>query len=82
MNTISLIYIIGVVIASVINYNLFIKKEDYITIKDLIIYLTISVSSWLSIIVCIVEYWKEILNYRIYDKNKKNSSSWMMILYY
>lgn len=71
MNTISLIYIIGVVIASVINYNLFIKKEDYITIKDLIIYLTISVSSWLSIIVCIVEYWKEILNYRIYDKNKK-----------
>lgn len=83
MNTISLIYIIGVVIASVINYNLFIKKEDYITIKDLIIYLTISVSSWLSIIVCIVEYWKEILNYRIYDKNKKkNSSSWIMILYY
>lgn len=82
MNTISLIYIIGVVIASVINYNLFIKKEDYITIKDLIIYLTISVSSWLSIIVCIVEYWKEILNYRMYDKNKKNSSSWMMILYY
>lgn len=71
MNTILLIYIIGVVIASVINYNLFIKKEDYITIKDLIIYLTISVSSWLSIIVCIVEYWKEILNYRIYDKNKK-----------
>lgn len=72
MNTISLIYIIGVVIASVINYNLFIKKEDYITIKDLIIYLTISVSSWLSIIVCIVEYWKEILNYRIYDKNKNS----------
>lgn len=27
MNTISLIYIIGVVIASVINYNLFIKKR-------------------------------------------------------
>lgn len=70
MNTILLIYIIGIVIASVINYNLFIKKEDYITIKDLIIYLIISVSSWLSIIVCIVEYWKEILNYRIYDKNK------------
>lgn len=70
MNTILLIYIIGIVIASVINYNLFIKKEDYITIKDLIIYLIISVSSWLSIIVCIVEYWKKILNYRIYDKNK------------
>lgn len=70
MNTILLIYLIGVIIASVINYNLFIKKEDYITIKDLIIYLIISVSSWLSIIVCIVEYWKKILNYRIYDKNK------------
>lgn len=56
MNTILLIYLIGVIIASVINYNLFIKKEDYITIKDLIIYLIISVSSWLSIIVCIVEY--------------------------
>lgn len=72
MNTISLIYIIGVIIASIINYNLFIKKEDYITIKDLIIYLTISVGSWLFIIVCIAEYWKEILNYRIYDKNKNS----------
>lgn len=71
MNTILLIYIIGVIIASIINYNLFIKKEDYITIKDLIIYLTISVGSWLSIIVCIAESWKEILNYRIYNKNKK-----------
>lgn len=72
MNTILLIYLIGVIIASVINYNLFIKKEDYITIKDLIIYLTISVGSWLSMIVCIAEYWKSILNYRIYDKNKNS----------
>lgn len=72
MDTILLIYLIGVIIASVINYILFIKKEDYITIKDLIIYLTISVGSWLSIIVCIAEYWKEILNYRIYDKNKNS----------
>lgn len=71
MNTILLIYLIGVMIASIINYNLFIKKEDYIIIKDLIIYLTISIGSWLSIIVCIAAYWKEILNYRIYDKNKK-----------
>lgn len=72
MNTISFIYIIGVIIASIINYNLFIKKEDYITIKDLIIYLTISVGSWLSIIICIAIFWKEILNYRIYDKNKNS----------
>lgn len=72
MNTILLIYLIGVIIASVINYTLFIKKEDYITIKDLIIYLTMSVGSWLSIIVCIAECWKEILNYRIYDKNKNS----------
>lgn len=70
MNTILLIYIIGIVIASVINYNLFIKKDDYITIRDSLMYLIVSIGSWLSIIVCIVEYWKEILNYRIYDKNK------------
>lgn len=71
MNTILLIYLIGVIIISIINYKLFIKKEDYITIGDLIIYLIVSIGSWLSIIVYIAESWKEILNYRIYNKNKK-----------
>lgn len=72
MNTILLIYLIGVIISSVINYNLFIKEEDCITIKDLIIYLIMSVGSWLFIIVCIVEYWEKILNYKIYNKNKNS----------
>lgn len=67
-----LIYIIGVVIASIINYNLLIKESDYVTIRDLIIYLILSALSWLSIIICIAAYWKEILNYRIYDKNKNS----------
>lgn len=69
MNTILLIYLIGVMIASIINYNLFIKKEDYVTIGDLIIYLILSALSWLSIIICIAIFWKEILNYKIYNKN-------------
>lgn len=72
MNTILLIYLIGVMIASIINYNLLIKESDYVTIRDLIIYLILSALSWLSIIICIAAYWKEILNYRIYDKNKNS----------
>lgn len=64
-----LIYIIGVVIASIINYNLLIKERDYVTIGDLIIYLILSALSLLSIIICIAIFWKEILNYKIYNKN-------------
>lgn len=69
MNTILLIYLIGVMIASIINYNLLIKERDYVTIGDLIIYLILSALSWLSIIICIAIFWKEILNYKIYNKN-------------
>lgn len=72
MNTILLIYLIGVIIAFIIIYNLFIKKDDYITIRDSLMYLIISIGSWLSIIVYIAESWEEILNYRIYDKNKNS----------
>lgn len=72
MITILLIYLIGVIIAFIINYNLFIKKDDYITIRDSLMYLIISIGSWISIIVYIAESWEEILNYRIYDKNKNS----------
>lgn len=74
MNTILLIYLIGVIIASIIAYKLIVKGSDYITIIDIISFIIFSISSWTAIIIYIIENYNEIINYKLPIKRKSKNN--------
>ena len=75
MSTFGLIYITGSIIAFIlVIYNAF-KDEEVITVKDLVMILSIafcaSVFSWIGLFICIITFYEDVVIYRRknnYDK--------------
>lgn len=71
MDIILLIYIIGVVIAIVVNLAVFnFYKPECLTIGGLIIVILSCIASWLFILIAIITYWREIFNYEIWRRKR------------
>lgn len=74
MSLILLFYLLGVIISSIIAYKLIVKGRDYITIIDIIPFIIFSISSWIAIIIYIIENYNEIINYKIPIKRKSKNN--------
>lgn len=74
MSLILLFYLLGVIISSIIAYKLIVKDSDYITIIDIISFIIFSISSWIAIIIYIIENYNEIINYKIPIKRKSKNN--------
>lgn len=74
MSLILLFYLLGVIISSIIAYKLIVKGSDYITIIDIILFIIFSISSWIAIIIYIIENYNEIINYKIPIKRKSKNN--------
>lgn len=74
MSLILLFYLLGVIISSIIAYKLIVKGSDYITIIDIISFIIFSISSWIAIIIYIIENYNEIINYKIPIKRKSKNN--------
>lgn len=74
MSLILLFYLLGVIISSIIAYKLIVKGSDYITIIDIISFIIFSISSWIAIIIYIIENYNEIINYKIPIKRKSKDN--------
>lgn len=74
MSLILLFYLLGVIISSIIAYKLIVKGSDYITIIDIISFIIFSISSWIAIIIYIIESYNEIINYKIPIKRKSKNN--------
>lgn len=74
MSLILLFYLLGVIISSIIAYKLIVKGSDYITIIGIISFIIFSISSWIAIIIYIIENYNEIINYKIPIKRKSKNN--------
>lgn len=74
MSLILLFYLLGVIISSIIAYKLIVKDSDYITIIGVISFIIFSISSWIAIIIYIIENYNEIINYKIPIKRKSKNN--------
>lgn len=74
MSLILLFYLLGVIISSIIAYKLIVKGSDYITIIDIISFIIFSISSWIAIIIYIIENYNEIINYKTPIKRKSKNN--------
>lgn len=70
MNTILLIYIIGVIVALVL-WVLELRKQDKVVLEDLLFPLLMSFTSWLCAIGLIALLYGDIVIYRKHDKGYK-----------
>lgn len=74
MSLILLFYLLGAIISSIIAYKLIVKGSDYITIIGIISFIIFSISSWIAIIIYIIENYNEIINYKIPIKRKSKNN--------
>lgn len=69
MDTILLVYIIGVIISLKASWDIMnLTKVEFITIGDTLLFLFMSSLSWLTVTIAIFICWREILNYKIWRR--------------
>lgn len=71
MDTILLVYIIGVIISLKASWDIMnFSNVEVITIGDILLFLFMSFLSWLTVTIAIFICWREILNYEIWRRKK------------
>lgn len=71
MDTILLVYIIGVIISLKASWDIMnFSNVEFITIGDILSFLSMSSLSWLTVTIAIFTCWREILNYEIWKRKR------------
>jgi len=71
MDTILLVYIIGVIISLKASWDIMnFSNVESITIGDILLFLFMSSLSWLTVTIAIFICWREILNYEIWKRKR------------
>lgn len=71
MDTILLVYIIGVIISLKASWDIMnFSNVEFITIGDILLFLFMSSLSWLTVTIAIFLCWREILNYEIWKRKR------------
>lgn len=71
MDTILLVYIIGVIISLKASWDIMnFSNVESITIGDILLFLFMSSLSWLTVTIAIFICWREILNYKIWKRKR------------
>lgn len=71
MDTILLVYIIGVIISLKASWDIMnFSNVEFITIGDILLFLFMSSLSWLTVTIAIFICWREILNYEIWRRKR------------
>lgn len=71
MDTILLVYIIGVIISLKASWDIMnFSNVEFITIGDILLFLFMSSLSWLTVTIAIFICWREILNYEIWKRKR------------
>lgn len=71
MDTILLVYIIGVIISLKASWDIMnFSNVEFITIGDILLFLFMSSLSWLTVTIAIFICWGEILNYEIWRRKR------------
>lgn len=71
MDTILLVYIIGVIISLKASWDIMnFSNVEFITIGDILLFFFMSSLSWLTVTIAIFIYWREILNYEIWRRKR------------
>lgn len=71
MDTILLVYIIGVIISLKASWDIMnFSNVEFITIGDILLFFFMSSLSWLTVTIAIFICWREILNYEIWRRKR------------
>lgn len=71
MDTILLVYIIGVIISLKASWDIMnFSNVEFITIGDILLFLFMSSLSWLTVTIALFICWREILNYEIWKRKR------------
>ena len=71
MDTILLVYIIGVIISLKASWDIMnFSNVEFITIGDILLFLFMSSLSWLTVTIAIFICWRKILNYEIWRRKR------------
>lgn len=71
MDTILLVYIIGVIISLKASWDIMnFSNVKFITIGDILLFLFMSSLSWLTVTIALFICWREILNYEIWKRKR------------